>query len=1388
VRRHAKASSAGSSIRQVAFGSFIRRAFAVGLLMVALVLSAFATSAMASLTTRARTLSFGSDGTPLTGFTRLGSTAFDQANHRLYVVEATTPAVLHAFDTPSMTPTGGAFPKTLVEPSYNAPLAVDNSSTASAGHVFFVSENKLFGFDSSGAPLGGNFPVSLPGGGLYIGAAVDSAGSIYIANGAEAAKNIRKYDSAGNLLGTISTAAVGDPGRLAFDSNDDLYFGVIPLGQSSGQNNEGTWRATASSGYSAASLTRITSDPPGASPEGITLDPATHTLYVAELVAGKSSADAYDALTGAHLYGFAGGIAGAKFQTQIAFDQSTGAVYIPDFRESFTEPNTAKVYRFAAAQSYADATATPIAATEIIDTSAKIGATVSDNNVLPTNWRLELSENDGDTWSGVQSGQTTRASASTANTGLSSGTLTIKAAGGTFTLIFQGKTTTPLPYNSSAATVKSALEALSTIGAGNVNVTNGPGSESGSTPYNLTFTGALAGTEVSKITPDPTNLLAPTETETATVTGLHPNSDYRFRVVTNKGSTAATEVTSFPLFFKTVAPPPVISDVGAIQVNDTSMRLVGTIDPRNTTTGYVFQYGTTPALGSSTAPLAIGTGTKPITVSQVLTGLAADTTYYFRLLATNQIGTTTSATSSAHTRAVPFPPANPGNCANEAIRQAQSSTYLPDCRAYEMVSPSDKNHGRVEYTYTAGFSRDGTGAAFCTLSLFGEPAGQMTFACAPYISHRGAEGWSTESAGPRFCNLNKDVGPGNPITRSIRVVPSPESFDRLAVNLPEIDDCPIAPLDPAASVPAINFYRQDMRVDPFGYDLLAPNAIMSETDAPFFGVGTPDFSHIVYGDSIDQTPDSPPGDFMKLYDWEEEGEGGCATPGGCLSLLSVDPAGEPFEASSRLPSYFAVGSLAQDTLTEAISEDGDRVYFQNPTVFGEASRSGSSGTCIDIPSCDLYLREDGTTTFKVSASECTASCGIDSSPDPMVWASPSGDKALFESCAKLTDDSSPATSCATNFRGGARKLYRWDRDAAPGHRLHDLSIDEEPADGTQPLVQDILGASDDGDTVYFIARSQLVAGAASPLGQFGEPKALKLYRWRWNDGDPSVDYLGPYRSVESSFGGEFDLTFDPNLDRRHVRVTPDGRYLLIQTKLAYDPVADRDPDADLYRWDEADGWMCVSCQPPGVPSAGDVDVFQPHLGLEGGKLNLTNPMASGVPESTISDDGQRVFFSTPDALVPQDVNGEPGCPIVDAGGNQVFRCQDIYEWHDGTVSLISSGTGAEPVVPIGATHAGKDVFFMTPQRLVGRDVDNGTDIYDAHIGGGYPEPPAQPPTCEGEACRGEGTIAAASSSAGTAVFEGSGNPPAKHKKATRKHHKKRSHKHQRANHNRRAPR
>jgi hypothetical protein len=71
----------------------------------------------------------------------------------------------------------------------------------------------------------------------------------------------------------------------------------------------------------------------------------------------------------------------------------------------------------------------------------------------------------------------------------------VAATSGTFTLTFEEQTTGPIAYDASASSVEAALNALDSVGAkgGDMSVTRGPGSETGSAPYVVTLGGTLRG-------------------------------------------------------------------------------------------------------------------------------------------------------------------------------------------------------------------------------------------------------------------------------------------------------------------------------------------------------------------------------------------------------------------------------------------------------------------------------------------------------------------------------------------------------------------------------------------------------------------------------------------------------------------------------------------------------------------------------------------------------------------------------------------------------------------------------------------------------------------------------------------------------------------------------
>jgi phosphodiesterase/alkaline phosphatase D-like protein len=85
------------------------------------------------------------------------------------------------------------------------------------------------------------------------------------------------------------------------------------------------------------------------------------------------------------------------------------------------------------------------------------------------------------------------------------------------------------------------------------------------------------------------------------------------------------------------------------------MILNGLVDPKGKPTTYYFEYGTTSKYGYETAPTDAGAGTSNVTATVQLTGLAANTTYHFRLVAVNAGGTELGGDRTATT--TPPPPA-----------------------------------------------------------------------------------------------------------------------------------------------------------------------------------------------------------------------------------------------------------------------------------------------------------------------------------------------------------------------------------------------------------------------------------------------------------------------------------------------------------------------------------------------------------------------------------------------------------------------------------------------------------------------------------------------------------------------------------------------------------
>lgn len=85
-----------------------------------------------------------------------------------------------------------------------------------------------------------------------------------------------------------------------------------------------------------------------------------------------------------------------------------------------------------------------------------------------------------------------------------------------------------------------------------------------------------------------------------------------------------------------------------------SVRMRGSVDPNKQNTTFYFQYGTTIALGTQTAPFPAGNGDKAVPARIDVTGLAPATKYFYRLVAHNNSGTALGKRRSFTTRKQPL--------------------------------------------------------------------------------------------------------------------------------------------------------------------------------------------------------------------------------------------------------------------------------------------------------------------------------------------------------------------------------------------------------------------------------------------------------------------------------------------------------------------------------------------------------------------------------------------------------------------------------------------------------------------------------------------------------------------------------------------------------------
>lgn len=631
------------------------------------------------------------------------------------------------------------------------------------------------------------------------------------------------------------------------------------------------------------------------------------------------------------------------------------------------------------------------------------------------------------------------------------------------------------------------------------------------------------------------------------------------------------------------------------------------VKPNGAPTTYRFEYVTqaqfdangyaeatqVPAGGASA-----GEGGAFFAVSEALSGLLPDTTYRFRLAATNTVCTATGE-------------AEEGKSCEQEGADASFTTYPtppPTERAYELVTPADTN-GRMPTAAPLGdlgglgfptslASPDGSSVWFAIEggALPGFPGNGFNDA---FVARRSPAGWASEFAGLTGAQAEK-LYPGG--------TDAEHRFSFWAVD------------DSSANF-SDYLRRPDGGVEPIGLGSLGTDL---RAQGRWISAGG---GHVIFVTGLGFTPavqlepNAPAPGIGAIYD---------RTPGGATHVVSLLP-GEitPSSNAEYLGTSkdgnavaFEIGTtiyeridnartveVAEDATYAGIAADGSRVfYLKNGDVFsfdpvGKTSTpvgSGGESTVVNISA-------DGSHVYFVSPKQL----------DPAEESTAGAENLYAWSASGIDFIATVAQVDVTGVPGVSGGLGLWVSDAI------------SPAQGrrTGPA-NDTSRSTPDG--------SVLVFESTAPLTGYENEGHREIYRYDATSGLTCVscDPTGAPPQSDSeleSYSSERLMPFPPvNAISAIENVTADGARVFFQSR---DPlvVGDLDGKLDVYEWRSSG---TPSCDRP----AGCISL------VSGGTSSYDDYLYGMTP------DGHDVFFQSADLLVPQDTDTTPSIYDARLGG------------------------------------------------------------------------------------------------------------------------------------------
>ncbi len=865
---------------------------------------------------------------------------------------------------------------------------------------------------------------------------------------------------------------------------------------------------------------------------------------------------------------------------------------------------------------------------------------------------------------------------------------------------------------------------------------------------------------------------------------LEPETTYEFRIYTDSSEYPEhhePEVAPYPESTTTAATPvpPVVSGEGISAVGSEEATLEAVINPRRFETRYGFEYALESVIKAEgwTSPAVVKTGvlgTLPKDnaehqVSYRISGLTPGALYAWRVSAENVAGSPENPKEN-HFATRPSTAGPLTGCPNEAFRVGLGAN-LPDCRAYEQVTPTDKNGIPVQgLTDWLAASSDSSmpRVSFFASAATGIPSGgggRQEFT--PMLSSRNADSWSTQKLFP-------------PETAQARVATFKGESENLRFALVEVRSSP--QINGAGTVA---LYLIDTTTESV-HQIASIEGETSET--PFAGVAVANDGSYVFFEStlpVATASGAAPG-VRNLYRWDSttdavsvvgklpSSEKGGAAPstGSFGGAYAWYPEQEPWTGGATNGQYVQA--------IHAVGPDGGQIYFT-------AAQSG------EAESGQIYLRRGLNSSTPSTVAVSKANDGI---VDPVVEeeyfgvpfpaafqeATADGTRAFFTSPQKLTADA------ATGPYDQGNDLYIYDTNADPSHPLVDVTGGLETADNPNGArVEGLLGINTAGTVGYFVGRGAVATGATSgepniyrfeevASGQFHLTFVATLSTENYYSNDARNWSNGTYREGFLETGSSFY--------GRTARVSQNGESLLFSSVApltGYDnkgcgteePYKLRCSELFLYS-QQSQEITCISCDPSGEAAKGSADLTTTWLNVSTLQIPLGRPPISHMTRN-LSSDGDQIFFQSPDPLVAGDQNSSTCRYLLDHQGviRSLATCTDTYEWeapgtpggsctkaevNGGCLYLLSSGASQDPADFIDASTDGSNVFMATSEPLVPTDRDQLYDLYDLRTDGGLAGQFALPATpCENEGCKSPAVQPNAPASAGTSSFVGPGN-------------------------------